>query len=46
MNKPVIVALDVEDKTSLDRLLNKLGDPKDITVKIGMELFINSVQNQ
>ena len=39
MNKPVIVALDVEDKTSLDRLLNKLGDPKDITVKIGMELF-------
>ncbi|MCT7780702.1 MAG: orotidine-5'-phosphate decarboxylase [Lactobacillus iners] len=39
MNKPVIVALDVEDKTSLDRLLNKLGDPKDITIKIGMELF-------
>lgn len=46
MNKPVIVALDVEDKPSLDRLLSKLGDPKDITVKIGMELFINSVQNQ
>lgn len=39
MQKKVIVALDVDNKEQLQRILTKLGRPQDVTVKIGMELF-------
>lgn len=41
MNKPVIVALDVDNREQLDDLLSKLGEPEETTIKIGMELFFN-----
>lgn len=39
MAKPVFVALDVASKEELDNLLAQLGDPKETSIKIGMELF-------
>lgn len=42
MNKPVIVALDVDNQDQLKDILKNLGDPKETTIKIGMELFFNS----
>ena len=41
MNKPVIVALDVDNRTQLDELLEILGKSQDVNIKIGMELFFN-----
>lgn len=41
MDKPVIVALDVDNREQLDEILAKLGNPEDTTIKIGMELFFN-----
>lgn len=40
MEKPVIVALDVDNDQQLDRILSQLGEPEETTIKIGMELFI------
>lgn len=42
MNKPVIVALDVDNQDQLKDILKNLGDPKETTIKIGMDLFFNS----
>lgn len=42
MEKPVIVALDVDNDQQLDRILSQLGDPEETTIKIGMELFYHS----
>lgn len=42
MSKPVIVALDVANEKQLTRILSKLGQPQDVTIKIGMELFFNA----
>lgn len=42
MVKPVIVALDIDNEDQLQELLSQLGNPNDITIKIGMELFFNS----
>lgn len=42
MTKPVIVALDIDNQSQLQELLTKLGDPQEMTIKIGMELFFNS----
>lgn len=39
MEKAVIVALDVDSKKQLQRILPRLGRPQEVTVKIGMELF-------
>lgn len=39
MAKPVFVALDVASKEELDQLLAQLGEPKETSIKIGMELF-------
>lgn len=42
MEHPVIVALDVNNQASLDKLLTKLGKPEDTFIKIGMELFYST----
>ena len=42
MTKPVIVALDIDNQAQLQELLMRLGNPEDLTIKIGMELFFNS----
>ena len=42
MNKPVIVALDVDNQKQLTEILDSLGKPQNVTIKIGMELFFNS----
>lgn len=42
MNKPVIVALDVDNQEKLTQILSKLGNPKETTIKVGMELFYNT----
>lgn len=42
MNKPVIVALDVDNSEKLQNILDKLGKPKDTTIKVGMELFYHT----
>lgn len=42
MTKPVIVALDIDNQDQLQELLERLGDPQEMTIKIGMELFFNS----
>lgn len=42
MTRPVIVALDVDSKEQLTRILSKLGKPEDVTIKVGMELFYNA----
>ena len=42
MEKPVIVALDVDNDQQLDRILSQLGEPEETTIKIGMELFYHS----
>lgn len=39
MTHPVFVALDVESKAEVDDLLAKLGDPQDVAIKIGMEVY-------
>lgn len=44
MNRPVIVALDVDNQTKLEQILAKLGKPQDVFIKIGMELFYSSGQ--
>lgn len=41
MNRPVIVALDLDNEEQLKQLLNKLGKPEDVFIKVGMELFFN-----
>lgn len=42
MTKPVIVALDIDNQAQLQELLTRLGNPEEMTIKIGMELFFNS----
>lgn len=42
MNKPVIVALDVDNSEKLQNILDKLGKPEDTTIKVGMELFYHT----
>ncbi|TSO26550.1 orotidine-5'-phosphate decarboxylase [Lactobacillus sp. LL6] len=42
MEHPVIVALDVNNQTSLEKILSKLGKPEDTFIKIGMELFYST----
>ncbi|MDF7639134.1 orotidine-5'-phosphate decarboxylase [Lactobacillus sp. ESL0791] len=42
MEKPVFVALDLDDEEKLNRILPKLGAPQETYLKIGMELFYNS----
>lgn len=42
MTKPVIVALDIDNQAQLQELLMRLGNPEEMTIKIGMELFFNS----
>lgn len=44
MNRPVIVALDVNKQTDLTKILSKLGNPNDVFIKIGMELFYSTGQ--
>lgn len=41
MSRPVIVALDLDNEEQLNKILNKLGEPKDVFIKVGMELFYN-----
>lgn len=41
MTRPVIVALDLDNDKKLNELLPKLGNPKNVFIKIGMELFFN-----
>lgn len=45
MDKPVIVALDVDNQEKLTQILSKLGDPTQTTIKVGMELFYNTGRN-
>lgn len=40
--RPVIVALDIDNQAQLQRLLPKLGQPKDVFIKVGMELFYHT----
>lgn len=42
MNKPVIVALDVDNSEKLQKILDKLGKPDETTIKVGMELFYHT----
>ena len=42
MDRPVIVALDLDNEEQLNKILSKLGDPHDVFVKVGMELFYNA----
>lgn len=44
MIKPVIIALDVDTRQQLTKLLQQLGQPAKTTIKIGMELFFNQGQ--
>lgn len=44
MNRPVIVALDINQQSELERILSKLGKPEDTFIKIGMELFYSTGQ--
>lgn len=41
MSRPVIVALDLDNEEQLNKILSKLGEPKDVFIKVGMELFYN-----
>lgn len=43
--KPVIVALDVDNQEQLTKILSNLGQPQDVFIKIGMELFYHTVLN-
>lgn len=40
--KPVIVALDVDNQEQLTKILSNLGQPQDVFIKIGMELFYHT----
>ena len=41
MDRPVIVALDLDNEEQLNKILSKLGDPHDVFVKVGMPVAHN-----